>query len=232
MDVADRLGPTSTRVLGMVILVPVFAWGYLSLNQRTPSPDDVVILALPFEDAIPFVPWLLPTYGLAYLMVAVTALAMDCETLGHGVRAFTVNVLVQLACFSLVPTWMPDRPQLATDTSLWHAVGAFWFWLDRPTNLFPSAHASMSLLAALVLHRSHRRAGWAFVLLAGFVGVSVVLVKQHYVLDVLAGWLLGAGAYMATDERRWQVVRNSLRELATTAITATTSGEGRGPNLR
>src|SRR6185312_379886 len=74
-----------------------------------------------------------------------------------------------------------------------YAVDAGW-------NLFPSLHVGHSLLVAL-LYRKHARAGtWLVWTGALLISASTVLIKQHYVVDVLAGALLAGACYFVA----WQ----------------------------
>ncbi|MEW5847676.1 MAG: phosphatase PAP2 family protein [Myxococcota bacterium] len=191
---------TTYKATALALLVPGYASGYLVLNRLmmdAPRPWD---LSLPLEHRVPFIPELLATYGLAYLMVAVLALVIHGEKLvRHTVRAFATTCLLQLVCFALFPVRMTERPELLPDGTFWHDVGTFWFWLDRPTNLFPSAHVSMSVLSALFFRDVNPWLGRLAGGLAAFVAVSVVLVRQHYVLDTVAGAALALAVYRATS---------------------------------
>ena len=64
----------------------------------------------------------------------------------------------------------------------------FYFWIDHPYNLFPSMHLSASFFAAFYCMRKGRIIGWITMIMAMIVGVSVVLLKQHYIMDIVAGF--------------------------------------------
>ncbi|MFZ5563041.1 MAG: phosphatase PAP2 family protein, partial [Thermodesulfobacteriota bacterium] len=66
----------------------------------------------------------------------------------------------------------------------------FYFWLDKPYNLFPSMHLAASFFSAFYLLKKGPVLGWIAMAMAVIVGVSVVLLKQHYILDVAAGFLV------------------------------------------
>jgi membrane-associated phospholipid phosphatase len=65
---------------------------------------------------------------------------------------------------------------------------------DHPFNDFPSLHTSVSTLLAIHWFRFDRRAGIIASIWAVFVVISTVLIKQHYVADVVSGLLLAFGA--------------------------------------
>jgi membrane-associated phospholipid phosphatase len=69
--------------------------------------------------------------------------------------------------------------------------------LDAGVNLLPSLHASQTLLAAIVMVTASRIHGvrtfwWAWGLFLYLpIIVSTLLTKQHYVIDIVAGFLVG-----------------------------------------
>ncbi|MBI5495048.1 MAG: phosphatase PAP2 family protein [Deltaproteobacteria bacterium] len=190
-DAAALTEASRRKMVALVVLVAVYATGYLSLNRIVVVSPRIYDVRLPLDEAVPFVPALLLTYGLAYLMVAAVALMLrHPDETDRAIVAFGLMSVLQLLCFALIPVRMEDRPLLVPRGDFLNDVGAFWFWLAPPTNLFPSAHASMSMLAAVVALRHHPLTGRIMVGLALFVAVSVALVKQHYVADVLVGLCL------------------------------------------
>jgi hypothetical protein len=65
---------------------------------------------------------------------------------------------------------------------------------DPPYNCFPSIHVAHSFVSALACFRVHRGVGIAALLCASLVALSALFIKQHYVLDVIAGILLAGVA--------------------------------------
>ena len=72
----------------------------------------------------------------------------------------------------------------------------FLYQADPPYNCFPSLHVAHSFVSALACWRVHRGVGIAATFCAALVGLSTLYTKQHYILDVLAGILLAAIAYV------------------------------------
>jgi membrane-associated phospholipid phosphatase len=81
-------------------------------------------------------------------------------------------------------------------------VLAIVYGADKPWNCFPSLHVAMSLLAALTILEVHRVRGMLILLLTLWISFSTVLIKQHYVLDVLAAMALTATIYFVYIRRR------------------------------
>lgn len=65
---------------------------------------------------------------------------------------------------------------------------------DNPFNDFPSLHTSVSTILAIHWLRFDRRAGILACIWAALIVASTVLIKQHYVADVIGGLLLAFGA--------------------------------------
>jgi membrane-associated phospholipid phosphatase len=69
---------------------------------------------------------------------------------------------------------------------------------DKPFNDFPSLHTSLSTIVALHWFKVDRRLGIAIALWTVLIVASTVLIKQHYVADILSGLLLASGASWLT----------------------------------
>jgi membrane-associated phospholipid phosphatase len=77
---------------------------------------------------------------------------------------------------------------------------------------FPSLHAAVSLLALVYAWRYVR--GWFWGLLPFAVGlwVSTIYLRHHYVVDLIAGWLLAPGAaWVAPRLDAWWAARQRAR---------------------
>ncbi len=79
---------------------------------------------------------------------------------------------------------------------------------------FPSGHAARAMMLAVLSMQTG--SGWViacFILWAVLVGLSRVALKLHYLLDVIAGWLLGiAGGWFALQLYPWftQIIKALL----------------------
>ncbi len=101
-----------------------------------------------------------------------------------------------------------QRPELIVHSfSTW--VLGIVYGADRPWNCFPSLHVAMSLLAALTILEVRRVRGILTLLLTVWIAYSTVLIKQHYVLDVVAAMVLTLGIYFIYFRRQ---IMNTLFE--------------------
>ncbi|MCB9489972.1 MAG: phosphatase PAP2 family protein [Deltaproteobacteria bacterium] len=76
-----------------------------------------------------------------------------------------------------------ERPSFeVTNFSFW--VMSVIYSADNAVML-PSIHASMTLLAGLILWHYHRVYGAIGIALAALISVSTLFIKQHYVMDIV-----------------------------------------------
>ncbi len=107
--------------------------------------------------------------------------------------AHLVAQTVAFAAFVLMPVSGAElRPlHVPTDTLSGWAL-ALNYRIDAPFNCFPSLHVATTTLTAIALARVSRPLGWLGATVAALIAISTLLVKQHYLLDVVGGGLLGA----------------------------------------
>lgn len=149
----------------------------------------------PLDERIPYVPGWSWVYSFLYYP-AILYLNLIAGSQGHFTRmafSFIVLLAMQLVCFTVYPVATPAHwrlkaaPRAASDRFL-----KFVRNFDGESNCFPSMHVSVATLTAL--HSQATLGSWAF----GFpalIAVSCVLTKQHYLLDLPFGALLGWVAF-------------------------------------
>lgn len=64
---------------------------------------------------------------------------------------------------------------------------------DSPFNDFPSLHTSISTILAIHWFRMDRRIGWPVAVWTALIVASTLLVKQHYLADLVSGLVLAFG---------------------------------------
>jgi membrane-associated phospholipid phosphatase len=152
---------------------------------------------LAIDRAIPLQPAWAIVYGCLYLFLILLPIFVVREPLHlrRTLYAYMTVWLTAYVVFWVYPTYAP-RPQGEAVAGAGFPAWALraLYGMDPPYNCFPSIHVGHSFVSAITLCRVHRRLGAASVIAAGLVGLSTLFVKQHYVLDVVAGAALaGAG---------------------------------------
>lgn len=149
--------------------------------------------------AIPFVPWTIWFYGTATWAALIAFLQAPDRFAAR--RLFFAVALAACTCwvfFALFPTTYPrELYPLVDDGSLTYAEFADLREADTPSNCFPSQHValawSLGLTWASFLKRPWARA--LPVLWACVVSFTTLTTKQHYIVDVPAGFVIGVGAW-------------------------------------
>lgn len=147
-------------------------------------------VALEIDDKIPFVHWFAWIYMFAYVQwfIGYLVLARNSEeTCKRYMAAELIGKAICVAIFVIYPTSM-IRPEILGD-GFSERFLAWVYAVDSPDNLFPSLHCMESWIVARGIletkaPQSGKIAMWLYSLL---VIASVLLVKQHLVLDILGG---------------------------------------------
>ncbi|MFN7971686.1 MAG: phosphatase PAP2 family protein [Acidobacteriota bacterium] len=190
--------PARVALEKFVIAAVVYAFigfGYLIVNHAVEG-RQFHELWTPVDRAAPFWQGFIWAYYLVFVTPLSILLFVDrIEHIRRAGLALVMNVLVAFPVFVLYPVTMP-RP--AAEQLVWNVSGYatdFIWQLDKPINCFPSIHVSLAVTAGFIVSRFHRSAGLVVHFCALAISVSTIFVKQHFLLDVVSGFLLGAGSY-------------------------------------
>lgn len=211
--------PTRERLILVAAISVVYSlyWPVNRLAATLPSHT----LELPVDLATPLSPGWLYVYALLFVTSYLPVLVVRDQRLFRRiiVAALALEV-ISLTTFLVFPVRYELRAASLPPGDTLTAWGMhFMYWIDEPTNCFPSLHVGAAALAAAGCWKADRRvASWALVNLA-LVGASTMLVKQHYFADVLAATLV-VGLLYATiigpldlSDRRPEELRYSRRYL-------------------
>ena len=153
------------------------------------------ILTGPLDARIPFCPPWITVYYLSYVFWIGTGLWILLEDRDHAYRFSTAYILAMLlsgAVFLLFPGTM-IRPEV-TGTGLFDRWMRFLYRVDAPVNLCPSMHVLISYLCWRGTASCRRIPSWyrtfSFFCFAA-ISCSVLLVKQHALVDIPAGIITG-----------------------------------------
>jgi membrane-associated phospholipid phosphatase len=148
------------------------------------------------------VPWLVEVLQFCYaIFYFVPMIAVATIGVGRGWGAYQralETVLLGFTLSYLGYLWWPTLPPYRL---LDHSVPIRGLWLaeilheslDRAEihrwNCFPSGHTMLSVLSLTLLWPQQRRAFWMLLPGVGLLVASTVILRYHYVIDVLAGLL-------------------------------------------
>lgn len=190
-------GPGGRAVLTIGV-VAFFVAGYFGVS-RLVDPARAISLGTELDRRIPFIAASVWVYLWVFPASLLPLFVLRCPLLfRRTLLAYTLAIAASLLVFVAVPVTssrLRVGPQLldVTQPSGW-AV-AVLYRLDPPVNLFPSLHLSIAALAALSAFKARQAYGAAAFVGVALIAVSICTVKQHFVVDGLAGAALAALVY-------------------------------------
>jgi len=170
----------------LAVCYALFTVTYVSINVFSVG-RDAHTLFLPGEERLPFLPIFEYLYVLTYFIAALLIVTIrDYVTFRRLARATGLLLMAAYTTYLLFPVYF-ERPHL--EVSSLHTWLLSLEYLDKPYNHFPSLHVALSWLAVFASQVSRRSRAGLSVLAAG-ISVSTLFVKQHYIADVLYGFVL------------------------------------------
>ena len=185
----------------LLLFWPLFGLGFLIAERYYPAPH-YYAMHCALDDLIPFNEWFLVPY-LLWFVYLIGALAytffFDVSNFKRMMRFVIFTYSVTLIIYYLFPTCQMLRPEaFPRDNFLTRFIAGFYVF-DTNTNVCPSLHVIGSLAAFHALWDSprFRGCGWRTVsgVLAFFISISTVFMKQHSILDVFAALPICLVAY-------------------------------------
>lgn len=192
------------KLVGTSLFIGVFFLGYFHL-LRFPQAVPLVMPLTPLDALVPFQPAMLLPYLTLWFYVGIAPglqRRFD-ELVVYGLWAAALCG-AGLACFYLWPTAVPP---LRIDVS---AMAGFDLLkgVDASGNACPSMHVAIAIFTAIRLEQVLRDTGvpwpWRALNAAWFLAIAwaTLAIRQHVVIDVAAGALLGA--VFAAASLRWR----------------------------
>ncbi|MDP2312337.1 MAG: phosphatase PAP2 family protein [Pseudomonadota bacterium] len=172
--------------MGLLVTVPYLAAGSWVSPQAPP-------LQHVLDAQIPFVPesvWVyLPGYWACFVIPVLVI--REARSFRAALTGLSMLTVLALPFFLYFPVPAP-RPSVPMDPSLTSALVRWLYSTDPASNTFPSLHVANATFCAMVTTAADRRWGAVVWVLAAGVCVSVLTLKQHWVVDIPAGWGLAA----------------------------------------
>lgn len=189
----------NNRHLAILFYYIVMWFGYNYLNQTT-VPD--IYLYHPIDSKIPFVKEMVVPYVLWYLYIFVP-LAYFAFKSPDDFRKLCMfmftGMTISYLIFYLVPNGQNLRP-IITETDVFSRIINSIYSTDRPTNSLPSMHVILSVAVNASIYNStilakFKKLKLFSMLLCILICASTVFIKQHSILDVVAGLIVSSLLY-------------------------------------
>ena len=176
-----------------LIYMPWFMW----LESRADLPYHVIHVRL--DDMIPFVEYFIVPYLLWFAYVAVVFVYLFFKSRREFYQ-YCIFLFTGMTLFLIVSTIYPNghllRPSGFERNSIFTLAVSLLYQIDTATNIFPSLHVFNSIAAHRAvannqaLGKNRLIHGASFVLMVSII-LATMFLKQHSVLDVVSGILLG-----------------------------------------
>jgi len=200
----EKFGRKEVFALFLIFwIIPYSVVGYFTESMEVNS------LPMWVDNYIPLWTPAILGYALYFPLCLLTFLIIrDENILRKGIKVFIFTALVTDLLFLIYPAYMP-KPGLEV-ANVFDGLVA-WVWrVDTNANAFPSQHVAFAVVCALVLSRAFKGKALYFVALATVISVSTMLVKQHYIWDVIGGGLIAIIAYYFVFREKKSVILDSV----------------------
>ena len=178
----------------LFLYLPVYLVWFFLQEYHLASTDGCWVSFLPLDDAIPFLPGFIYFYITWYLYLLIPAIFYLVKENSPAFSRYALFIILGFSGSLLICMLFPNcqllRPDLSQPDSLSEFIVAAIYAADTPTNVLPSMHVvgCLGVMAAVFDGDAfYHRGRWVFVLWGIGICASTVFVKQHSILDVIAG---------------------------------------------
>lgn len=179
-------------IISAILIVGVYQFYFWCQRNAMNQPRQ---LKMGIDELIPYWPGWVWIYSCLYypVIVYINFVVPSPRDFLYIAVSFFVLLVLQMVCFVLFPVTTPEDWRALNQRRDWsEKFLAFVHKFDAPSNCFPSMHVSVATLTAL--HLQPTLGSWAFVFPV-LIALSCLFTKQHYVIDLPAGAVLGWVAF-------------------------------------
>ena len=182
-------------LISIILIVGVYQFYFFPQNHPFKEPRE---LSTRVDDKIPFFPsWACLYSGLYYPMIIGLVFSISSfQQYVYIAANFLLLAFIQILFFTFYPIVTPARwRNFSDDSAKSRKFLKYVQSFDAATNCFPSMHVSVATMTSLHMinngaasHPAVVTAIWSFPVL---IAISCLFTKQHYIVDVIFGALLG-----------------------------------------
>ena len=183
----------------LFLYLPFYLIWFMAQEYWISSVDGCFVSYLPIDDKIPFLAGFIYPYITWYPLLLLPPFVFLAKGDGPAFTRYALYIIVGFSVSLLICAIFPNcqllRPDLGQPeiTNFSRFIVAGVYGADTPTNVLPSMHVvgCMGVIFASFDGEDLRKGRWILVFWGVLVSVSTVFVKQHSVLDLIAGIALG-----------------------------------------
>ncbi|SER43078.1 phosphatase PAP2 family protein [Lachnobacterium bovis] len=211
---------------GYAILTLILCWMINSLiytgTQFLCANSKHYDLTTSFDRKVPFVKEWVWVYIICFGFWVINYILIAREGKEHWNRFVIAEMTSKVICgvfFVLIPTTNVRPEVIGNDIS--SVLMRFIYWVDRPSNLFPSIHCLVSWMCFIGIYSSKKIPKWYKVfscLFAIAVCASTQFTKQHYIVDVFVGIAIAQICYVLIGKTRLYYTMINIFERVNTLV--------------
>lgn len=189
-----------------LIYMPWFCW-----LEKTVTTNYYVIHSV-FDDYIPFCEYFIVPYLLWFPYIAVVLMYFfftDKKGFYKATKLLFTGMTIFLIISTVFPNGLDLRPAAFDNDNIFTSMVKLLYKTDTPTNVLPSLHVYNSIGVSIAISCSEalRRYKWVqYVSLAltTLIVLSTMFLKQHSIIDVVAGFVMAYLLYRLVYEPEGQ----------------------------
>lgn len=184
----------------LLLYFPLYLAAFRYLENITP--EHLHIISSPLDQYIPFLPVFIIPYLFWFVYIALPGMyflfcerEVFCRLMYFGMIGMTVFLLISY----VYPNGLAIRPEHLAGDSVFIKLTRYVYSVDTSTNVLPSIHVFNSIGIYLAVKdsenlRKKKGIRYASLTITVLIILSTMFVKQHSVVDVIAGLLLSCVA--------------------------------------
>lgn len=184
----------------LLLYFPLYLAAFRYLENITP--EHLHIISSPLDQYIPFLPVFIIPYLFWFVYIALPGMYflfcerdVFCRLMYFGMIGMTVFLLISY----VYPNGLAIRPEHLAGDSVFIKLTRYVYSVDTSTNVLPSIHVFNSIGIYLAVKdsenlRKKKGIRYASLTITVLIILSTMFVKQHSVVDVIAGLLLSCVA--------------------------------------
>lgn len=179
-------------ILSVFLIVGVYQFYFWCQRNSVTEPR---LLKFAIDDWIPYQPGWVWIYSCLYypVILYINLVVKSQREFTYVAISYMILLSFHMLFFVLFPVTTPEHMRTCNgQRNLSERFLAFVQRIDQSSNCFPSMHTSVAVLTALHLQPKLGPWAWAF---PALISLSCLFTKQHYLIDLPAGAVLGWIAY-------------------------------------
>ncbi len=183
--------PSSKSFLLLLLTAVTYSSVYLGINHYSYNFQQQNFIFADWELSIPLVEGFILIYFSAYLSFLPVFLRHDYSDHLIVAKALIISCGIGGAIFFIYPTGCAYERNIESINNF-KLLFEFLWRQDNPVTLMPSFHVCMCSIFLNLVIKAQKRFVWRlfFIFWLILVCLSVVLVHQHHIIDILSGLLL------------------------------------------